>query len=210
MIELLPILLGVILAQISPGPNMLAVSSVALGSGRAAGVYTAAGVATGVLGWAILFAFGIGAFLTAFPSSIIAMKFIGGGYLLYMGLKAIIGVFRKTNDEGKNRASKSTKANAFIKGLLVVITNPKAAMMWVAIALYLATSNPSDSLYLIVGACASLSALIIYGIYAVLFSTGFAVKVYGRFFKFIETSFGLLFCAIAMMLITDGIEDMRR
>jgi threonine/homoserine/homoserine lactone efflux protein len=48
MIEFLPLVLGVVLAQVSPGPNMMAVSSIALGAGRRAGLLTAAGVASGV------------------------------------------------------------------------------------------------------------------------------------------------------------------
>ena len=205
--EILPLIIGVILAQLAPGPNMLAVSSISLGAGREQGVYAAAGVATGVFIWAILFTFGLGALMAAFPNSIVAMKFIGGGYLLYMGLKAIRNAFAKSKKTTQTTAAYVTSPQAYIKGLLVVITNPKAAMMWMAISLFLASTNLSDILFLAVGLCVSLSALVIYGIYAVLFSTGFAVQIYGRFFRAIETAFGIIFAAAAMVLLADAFEE---
>ncbi|WP_268995454.1 LysE family translocator [Microvirga roseola] len=93
MIEIAATFIGVLLAQISPGPNLMAVSSAALGSGRGAGIATAAGVATGVVIWAILFAFGVGALLQAFPQTLTAMRFLGGGYLIYLSLKALRTAF---------------------------------------------------------------------------------------------------------------------
>ncbi len=106
MIELLPLILGIFLAQASPGPNMMAVSSIALGSGRKAGILTATGVATGVFVWAVLFAFGIGAFLNAFPETLTAMKLLGGSYLLYLGLKALRSAWQR-NSAPSNGAGQS-------------------------------------------------------------------------------------------------------
>jgi len=62
-LDVATVFLGIILAQLSPGPNLRAVASAALGSGWTSGVATAAGVATGVFVWAVLFSFGIGAVL---------------------------------------------------------------------------------------------------------------------------------------------------
>ena len=81
MFEVAGVFAGIVLAQISPGPNLMAVSSIALGGGRMPGAIAAVGVATGVFIWSILFAFGIGALLKAFPQAITAMRLLGGGYL---------------------------------------------------------------------------------------------------------------------------------
>lgn len=209
MLEILPLVLGILLAQVSPGPNMMAVSSIALGSGRRAGVATAAGVATGVLLWSLLFALGIGAVLQAFPETITAMRLLGGGYLLFLGAKGLRAAFRRP-DRGVDTAHMRTDSGqAFRTGLLVVMTNPKAALMWVAISMFLASSGPAGFRFLAVGICASASAMAIYGTYALMFSTGVAVQTYGRFFRVIEAMFGAVFGMIGAKLVTDGLRELR-
>lgn len=188
---------------------MVAVSSVAIGSGRRAGMLTAAGVATGVFVWAILFAFGIGALLNAFPETITAMKLLGGGYLLFLGTKAVLAALRGTDPEAKSGGIRTEGARAYSTGLLVVLTNPKAALMWVAASMYLASLNLSDIQFLTIGIFVSLSAMGIYGVYAVLFSTGLAVRTYGRFFRFIETAFGAIFGMLGAKLVADGLREIR-
>ena len=209
MFELLPLIFGIFLAQVSPGPNMLAVSSIALGTGRSAGVLTAAGVATGVFVWAMLFTFGIGAFLKAFPDTITAMKLMGGGYLLFLGLKALRAAARRPGPERETAGRKTTGMRAFRTGLLVVLTNPKAALMWVAVSTFLAATELTNLQFLIVGLCVAMSAMGIYGVYALLFSTGFATRTYGRFFRVIEASFGALFGLIGAKLLVDGVRAIR-
>ncbi|MGF1475795.1 MAG: LysE family translocator [Geminicoccaceae bacterium] len=209
MLDLLPIALAIVLMQITPGPNMLAVSAVALGTGRRAGLATAGGVATGVLIWAVLFAFGMGAFLDAFPQTITLMKLLGGSYLVYLGLRSLIGSFRTASAGARQRGIQLGLRDAFVRGFLVVLSNPKAALMWVAISILLAAATPSASHFLLVGVGASLSAMTIYGAYALLFSTGIVVRAYGRLFKLIDAGFGILFGALGGRLLLDGLKEAR-
>ena len=209
MLEFLPLIFGVFLAQISPGPNLMAVSSISLGSGRRAGVMTAAGVASGVFVWAVLFTLGIGAVFNAFPEAITAMKLLGGSYLLFLGLKALWAACRG-GKSGNGRAGMQTTAlRAYTTGILVVLTNPKAALMWIAVSIFLAAANLTNTQFLIVGFCVSLSAMAIYGTYALLFSTGFATRAYGRLSHAIEATFGLVFGALGARLIADGLKELR-
>lgn len=209
MIEIVTVFIGIVLMQISPGPNMMAVAAAALGSGRRSGVATAAGIATGVLVWSILFALGIGAFLDAFPQSIAAIRFLGGGYLLYLGIRALRTAF--VPSAGGLVAGKAAlrQTAAYRRGLLVVMTNPKAALMWVAISMFLASFGLPSLQFLAIGAGAALSAMIVYGAYALLFSTGIAVRTYGRFFRIAEGLFGAAFGAIGGRLILDGVKELR-
>jgi threonine/homoserine/homoserine lactone efflux protein len=169
MLELLPLVLGVFLAQALPGPNMIAVTAIALGSGRRAGICTAAGVATGAFVWAVLFTSGVSALLSAFPQWLIAMKLLGGGYLLFLGIKAL-RVARRGSKHGEGAAGVTrTGRQAYATGLLVVLTNPKAALMWAAVAMFLATASFYHSQSQLVGFFRSMSAVAIYGAYARLF-----------------------------------------
>ena len=206
--ELLPLALGIVLAQIAPGPNMLVVASVALGSGRLAGMVTALGVATGVLIWSILFLAGAGALVEAAPWLIILFKIGGGGYLLYLGaraLRAALGPSRAVSTE-KNRV---TVRRAYLLGLLVVLTNPKAVMMWIAVAAFVVSQTLGPAATAAVGLGAALSATVIYGVYGVIFSSGPVGRGYARFWRWIEGGFGLLFGATGAMLCLQGLREAR-
>lgn len=209
MIELLPLFLGVFLAQVLPGPNMIAVSSMAISSGRQAGLLAACGVAIGVFATALLFAFGMSALLVAFPSLLIFMKLIGGGCLLFLGLKSVLSLFKPKAQKAALAAQQRSSTNAFLTGLFVVLTNPKALMMWVAISMYVASLQYSSLGFLLVGLEVALSALVIYMGYAWLFSTGVAVRAYQRFFKVAEGTFGLIFGALGAKLFIDGLRELR-
>ncbi len=209
--EILTLVAGVLLAQITPGPNMMAVAAASLASGRRPGLATAAGIASGVLVWATLFAFGIGAVLDAYPETLTAMRLIGGGYLLYLGLRALRAALRpSTETPGRIAgADMPSVGAAWRRGVLVVLTNPKAALMWVAVSMFLASFGLTAWQFLAVGIAASASAMLVYGAYAMLFSTGVAVRAYGRFFRLIEGAFGAIFGAIGGKLVVDGVRELR-
>jgi threonine/homoserine/homoserine lactone efflux protein len=209
MFEVGSVLVGIFLAQASPGPNMMAVSSVSLGSGRRLGIITAAGIATGVFLWALLATMGIGALLKAFPQTITAMRLIGGGYLLYLGLRALRAAIMSSGQGAAVGHVEAGAAAAYRRGLFVAITNPKAALVWAAISMYLASSGLSSLHFLFIDVGASLSALLIYGAYALIFSTGLVMRVYARFFRVIEGGFGAIFGVIGAKLFIDGVREMR-
>ena len=108
LIEIATVFLGILLAQVASGQNLMAVSAAALGSGRSAGLAVAAGVASRVVIWAVLCTFGICALLQAFPETLTPMRFLGGGYLIYMGARAPWAAL--INGNGGPAATRSTLA----------------------------------------------------------------------------------------------------
>jgi threonine/homoserine/homoserine lactone efflux protein len=75
--------------------------------------------------------------------------------------------------------------------------------------MYLASSGLSSLHFLFIDVGASLSALLIYGAYALIFSTGVVMRVYARFFRAIEGGFGAIFGAIGAKLFIDGVRELR-
>lgn len=208
MFELLPLAVGVVLAQVSPGPNLMAVSANALGAGRAAGIATAAGVATGVFVWAVLFAFGVGAIIAALPSVLVVIKLLGGAYLTFLGLRALRTAF-SARAQVLSTGPFLGVGRAYATGLAVVLTNPKAALMWVAVSAYVATSGLSPFGFLMIGFCAATSAMVIYGAYALVFSAGRVRRLYGRGYRWVEVGFGAIFGALGTRLLFDGPRELR-
>ena len=49
----------------------------------------------------------------------------------------------------------------------------------------------------------------VYGTYAVLFSTGLAMRAYRRTARYVEGAFGAIFGALGVKLVVDGIRELR-
>lgn len=75
---------------ISPGPHMMIVTRNALTGGRAAGLATAAGIATGTAVWAGLAAAGLAALVAASNEILVIVRWAGAGYLLWLGISFLV------------------------------------------------------------------------------------------------------------------------
>jgi threonine/homoserine/homoserine lactone efflux protein len=201
--------IGVCAAQASPGPNMMAVAEAALGQGRRAALFVVAGIATGSLAWALLMALGLGAVFHAFPALLTVLKFVGGAYLGYLGLRALVSVRRGKSLNPVPLAGERSSVAAWRQGLLVVLTNPKAALMWSAIATFLFGAGLGGLEVLAFGPVVALSATAIYGTYGIIFSTGVALGFYQRFARVIQALFGIIFGGLGAALIWSGLRDLR-
>lgn len=201
-------LLGVIAAQVSPGPNLISVASVALSQGRRAALFVVIGVATGMLVWSLLTAMGLGALIEAYPKSLLLLKLLGGGYLIFLGINAARATLQ-SGAEPTIRLDQSSlsDAQAWLRGLSVLLTNPKAALMWAAVASFLFGQGLNALHVLAFGPIGAISGLLIYGSYAMLFSTGAAMRSYSRFSRWFEGLFAAAFSAMGASLLWLGLSE---
>lgn len=123
-------LLAAIGLSLSPGPNgLLALTHGALhGSGKA--LYTILGGALGFVAIVALSMFGIGALLQASLTWLTVMKWLGGAYLVWLGVQ----VWRSPpiGLELGSPAELRSGASMFRQGLLSALTNPKALLFFTA------------------------------------------------------------------------------
>jgi homoserine/homoserine lactone efflux protein len=116
--------------SLTPGPNGL----LALTHGALYGVrkttFTIAGGALGFTSVIALSLFGIGALLAASADILTLLKWLGGAYLVWLGIQVwrspAIGV-----EQGPDRHV-ITRVAVFRQGLLASITNPKGILFFVA------------------------------------------------------------------------------
>ncbi|HEY8574802.1 MAG TPA: LysE family translocator [Devosia sp.] len=200
---------GCILAQASPGPNMMATASAALGQGRRTALLVVLGISTGSLLWAAGVSLGLGALFAAFPLLLILLKFVGGLYLLWIAVRSLRSILANNELSVAARQQPLGDFAAWRYGLFVVMTNPKAALMWSAVATFLFGAGLGRLEVVAFGPLVALSAFTIYGFYGLLFSTGVAMRAYGRFWRAIEGAFGLAFGALGMTLLAWGVRDLR-
>ncbi|MFK5880972.1 MAG: LysE family translocator [Sulfurospirillum sp.] len=110
-----------------PGQDMILVMSRSISQGPKAGIMTAFGVSVGLLGHTLLATFGLGALLLASEFLFDIVKFIGAGYLVYIGYQLL-----KTKDDSIDTEDlpKASYKKMFMQGVISNITNPKVAIFY--------------------------------------------------------------------------------
>src|SRR5262250_1070978 len=80
---------AVLLALMSPGPNVMAVIGTSMGVGRPQGIALALGIACGTFLWVSLTVVGFTAVIASYAAAMVVLKTLGGFYLLWLGYKAL-------------------------------------------------------------------------------------------------------------------------
>jgi threonine/homoserine/homoserine lactone efflux protein len=108
-----------------PGPDQALIVRNALVRGRAVGMQTMFGGATGLLVHSTAAALGISALLAASATAYTALKLAGVAYLLYLGVRMLRAAGRADADEVE-----PVRGRAFSQGLLSNAMNPKVALFF--------------------------------------------------------------------------------
>jgi RhtB (resistance to homoserine/threonine) family protein len=120
-------------ALVSPGPDFLMISSMALSRGRLAGVLAALGIAAGVLVYVALCMFGLSLVLSRLHWLLAAVRIAGGLYLVYLGVQLWRASFAANGAGAKDAKAAGRKKNRFVTGFLTNMTNPKALAFFTSI-----------------------------------------------------------------------------
>jgi len=115
---------------VTPGQDMLYVATRSLAQGRMAGLYSALGVCCGILAHTALAAVGVGAILQASEGLFIALKLVGAGYLVYLGIRLLLT--RAVPAELAAGGARLPPLSLFWQGMLSNITNPKIVLFFLA------------------------------------------------------------------------------
>lgn len=192
-----------LLAIASPGPNVLAVIGTSMSVNRASGMALAMGVATGSFTWALLTVFGLSAILASYASALLAIKIFGGLYLLWLAYKSFKSAASAHDIEAKELAGGRRTPLGYLKrGYIIQMTNPKAALAWIAIiSLGLKQGAP-----LWVGAVIVIGTFVlsiaIHLLYALAFSTPIMVTLYSKARRGIQGVLGTFFAVAGIKLLT--------
>ena len=197
-----------LLACISPGPDMLAVTSHAFAR-RRAGVCAAAGIATSHALWATLAVFGLGLILARLAWLYEGIRIAGGVYLLYLGARTLMGLRRPAGPPQAAAAPAAAKSpsqsgmHAYRRGLLVGLTNPKAAAFFGSLFV---TLLPAHAPLWVHGATIVTVAAVSVGWFtsiALLFSTGSVQRGYARLRRPVDALMGSVLVALGARLALD-------
>jgi threonine/homoserine/homoserine lactone efflux protein len=135
--RILPFLVTSIIIILAPGPQVVFVVGRALAYGKRTAVTTAAGGTFGAYIQAILVSVGLGTIVERSAIVYESIKLVGAAYLVFLGIKAFRHR-RKLNSEMAASVEESgprtvSSLRAARQGVLVGLTNPKAAVFFGAV-----------------------------------------------------------------------------
>lgn len=150
---------------ITPGPAVLMTMAYGFKGGFPAAFKAALGIEAGNTIYLAISAAGLGALVSASPLAFTILKWVGAGYLIFLGARTILQAGRGSTEEAPRRTSRLD--HPFVQALITQISNPKAILIFGAlIPQFLDLHRPLALQYAIlwgVGGVIELSTLSAYG-----------------------------------------------
>jgi threonine efflux protein len=202
---------------VSPGPCFLTVVQEATRGSRRNGIFCALGIACGTVLWCLGSALGLALLLSTWSWLSVAIRMVGAAYLAWLGVKAIVSSLRPSLGPlpepspessrslptrssvaaGKVPAHAATKWAALRRGLVVDLSNPKAAAFFTSLfAAFLPHGAPVSSWVLPMLEVVAIEFLW-YVCVVVLFSLGPIAEAYRRGRRALEFVVGSVYLALS-------------
>jgi threonine/homoserine/homoserine lactone efflux protein len=119
------------LLNITPGNDMIYVASRSAAQGVRAGIVSALGIMAGCLVHVGAAAAGLSVLLARSAMAFDLIKYVGAGYLIYLGLKALLS--RKgANFDVTAGGVRASYRRLLLQGVLTNVLNPKVALFFLA------------------------------------------------------------------------------
>ncbi len=143
-----------LLLNLTPGPDVLYIVSQALRAGVRAGVVAGLGITAGCFVHVFAAAVGVGALLAASATAFSLLKWVGAGYLVWVGVRLLVVRGKREGwalPDGATPACGDSRASSlwqvFRGGFLTNVLNPKVAIFFLAfVPQFIAPGAPHKAL----------------------------------------------------------------
>ncbi|XAH25880.1 LysE family transporter [Xylophilus sp. GW821-FHT01B05] len=198
MTELLAVITITLLAVISPGPDFAMVTRNSLMLSRRAGVLTALGIGLGVLvhvGYTLI---GVGLLIQQSLWLFNAIKWVGAGYLIWLGVKMLRATPGGTLADGA--VAPLSDVAALRRGFLTNALNPKTTVFIVSLFMQVVRPDTPMSVQIGYGAFISVAHVAWFSLVALCFSTGAVRERLLALRHWIDRMFGGLLVGFGVLL----------
>ena len=143
--QLLAFNVALLFAIASPGPALLMAVQTTLRSGRATGIAVGAGLGSMAATWTLLAAGGLGLVFERLPWLYGSMRTAGALYLFYLAYRMW------TSAAKPPQARSAPQRQAFLRGVLINLSNPKSVLFAAAVivAIFPAGLSPANGLVIV-------------------------------------------------------------
>jgi RhtB (resistance to homoserine/threonine) family protein len=198
--EWLILAMAQLLALIAPGPDFIMSVRNSLVYGRRAGIFTAAGFAGGIAIHCTYCIFGIAAIISQSIMLFSIIKYIGAGYLIYIGVKALRSKgYDKTIDvDGQVRIISDFAA--FRSGFITNLFNPKATLFFLALFTQFISPETPPEMLLLYGITCTIQTFFWFSFVTLILTQARIRAAFLRFTKIIDRLCGGLMVALGLRL----------
>lgn len=168
----------------SPGPDFVITVKNSIRYSRRSGIYTSLGIGLGLSIHLSYCAAGIGFIISKSIILFSIIKLLGAGYLIYIGISAILAKGTKPEITDVKTGGDLTRLQAFRTGFFTNVLNPKVTLF--ILSLFTLVIGPAIPTYviLIISAIIILTAIAWFTIVSVFFTQ---LRVQRAFYKFENT-----------------------
>jgi homoserine/homoserine lactone efflux protein len=184
----------------SPGSGAISAMASGLKYGFRRGYWTTAGLIGGILCQVLVVGVGLGALLATSELAFGIVKWLGVGYLIYLGWKQFRTDASPVAVEAKEPAPFKIR-ELLVRGWLVNVTNPKGTIFLLAVMpQFLDLSQPLTPQYLVIAATLCLTDLVAMGFYTALAAKALKLLRNPRHIRWLNRGFGSLFILAGTVL----------
>ena len=152
---------AIFLLAASPGPGLFAIISRSLANGFSHASIMTMGLILGDIIYLLMAIYGLNSIATLMGDFFILIKYLGGGYLIYLGYKIWISDIDKLEETNTSEISWSSN---FFSGLFITLGNPKVIMFYLGflpLFINLETLTPQDILLVVLIVSSTLAMVIL-------------------------------------------------
>ncbi|EMW8522465.1 LysE family translocator [Vibrio parahaemolyticus] len=181
-----------------PGPDVIYIVSNTMKGKLASGMKAAIGLGIGYFIHTLAACLGLSAIILSSAVAFTAVKWLGAAYLVYLGVQALLSMWRGESKLVVNESLGSNK-NVFAQGVIVSVLNPKVALFFLSfLSQFIDTSTDSASTQLLIlGLLFSALATMCNVLYASVGSWVFSRSNSQRYSRALEGVSGVLLIGLA-------------
>ncbi len=187
--------------SLSPGPGAIAAMSAGLNHGFRRGYFMVFGLILGICTLLCIVVVGLGALIAASNTAFMVLKFLGAGYLVWVG----ISQWRASDRPlvAATDAPALTRTQLVVRGWAINATNPKGAVFMAAVVPnFIDPSHPLVPQYLIIMASLCFTDLVVMAGYVALASRVLRALNQPHHVRLMNRCFGGLFVVAGTLLAT--------
>lgn len=186
-----------------PGPAVLYIVAQSIHRGRATGVVSTLGIATGGLVHVLAAVIGLSALLAASAAAFTVVKLLGAAYLVWLGIRTLM-----SRDDGRigGRLPEPTLRRVYTQGVVVNVLNPKTALFFLAfLPQFVDPDAPARAQLALLGAVFVVIALTTDLVWALVAGTaGSLLRESRRFLRLQRWVSGAIFLGLGVLAAVSG------
>ena len=183
-----------------PGPNFIAVTQKSISDSRKSGLLVTLGVSSGAATWATASLLGLSAVFEYVTWLYDSIRFIGGLYLIFIGLKIFFASFSPPNELSDLHQVTEKNDSSFRLGLFTSYSNPKTAAFFGSLFVMSFPPQAPDWFYVATIFMVFCASVIWYSLVACFFSITRVQDVYNRLRPVVDKLTGSLFVILGVRL----------